>query len=107
MMAAALDLDHPALADSDEALLSTYLEGYDAETVAQLLEQGGSRSARRRTTCAKVMLRSEAMACMGLDPLPTAPDGPAAGDGAPADNGSARPSSCSRRSPTTSSTPPP
>ena len=51
MMAAALDLDHPALADSDEALLSTYLEGYDAET-AQLLERGwvkvrpGGRSPR-------------------------------------------------------------
>ena len=41
MMAAALDLDHPALADSDEALLPTYLEGYDAETVAQLLERVG------------------------------------------------------------------
>ena len=51
MMAAALDLDHPALADSDEALLSTYLEGYDAETVAQLLERvvvrpGGGRPPR-------------------------------------------------------------
>ena len=43
---------------------------------------------------AKVMLRSEAMGRMGLDPLPDAPDGPApsAGD-APGDG--ARPSRCS------------
>ena len=89
MMAAALDLDHPALADSDEALLSTYLEGYDAETVAQLLERGWVKVDPAEDDRAKVMLRSEAMARMGLDPLPTAPDGPAAGDTAPVDNGSA------------------
>ena len=30
MIGAALGLDHPALSDSDDALLATYLEGYDA-----------------------------------------------------------------------------
>ena len=87
-IAAALALDHPALADSDEALLSTYLEGYDAETVAQLLDRGWVKVRPGEDDRVKVMLRSEAMARMGLDPLPTAPDGPAAGRGAPTENGS-------------------
>jgi anaerobic selenocysteine-containing dehydrogenase len=76
MMAAALGVDQPALADSDEVLLSTYLDGYDAETVAQLHERGWVKVRPAEDDRVKVMLRSEAMARMGLDPLPDAPDGP-------------------------------
>jgi anaerobic selenocysteine-containing dehydrogenase len=76
MMAAALGLEHPALADSDEMLLSTYLEGYDSETVAQLHDRGWVKICPAEDDRVKVVLRSEAMARMGLDPLPDAPDGP-------------------------------
>ena len=91
MMAAALGLDHPALADSDDVLLATYLDGYDAETVAQLHEQGWVKVRPAEDARTKVMLRSEAMARMGLDPLPDAPDGPAPSDGSPPPGGPAEP----------------
>ena len=39
-IAAVMGLDHPALQDSDEALLATYLEGYDPADVDQLWERG-------------------------------------------------------------------
>ena len=69
MIAAALGVDHPALSDSDDVLLATYLEGYDAETVAHLHEQGWVKVRPAEDARAKVMLRSEAMGRMGLDPL--------------------------------------
>jgi anaerobic selenocysteine-containing dehydrogenase len=76
MMAAALGLDHPALGDSDEVLLATYLDGYDTDTVQQLHEQGWVKVRPPEDDRVKVMLRSDAMARMGLDPLPDALDGP-------------------------------
>jgi anaerobic selenocysteine-containing dehydrogenase len=88
MMAAAVGLDHPALSDSDEVLLSTYLEGYDDETVALLHEHGWVKVRPPEDDRVKVMLRSEAMARMGLDPLPDGP-GPAAGSEAGPDDAAA------------------
>ena len=91
MIAAALGVDHPALSDSDDVLLATYLEGYDAETVAQLHEQGWVKVRPAEDARAKVMLRSEAMGRMGLDPLPDAPDGPASSAGDPPATGPGEP----------------
>ena len=91
MIGAALGLEHPALSDSDDALLATYLEGYDAETVAQLHTRGWVKVQPAEDARARVMLRSEAMGRMGLDPLPDAPDGPAPFDGLPPATGLGEP----------------
>ncbi|HEY8093001.1 MAG TPA: molybdopterin-dependent oxidoreductase [Acidimicrobiales bacterium] len=81
MIAAAMGLDHPALAESDETLLATYLDGYDAASVAELYERGWTKIEPVEDPRPKAMLRSEGMAHLGLDPLPDAPDGPDPGDG--------------------------
>ncbi len=91
MIGAALGLDHPALSDSDDALLATYLEGYDTETVAQLHSRGWVKVQPAEDARAMVMLRSEAMGRLGLDPLPDAPDGPAPFDGLPPATGLGEP----------------
>ena len=75
MIAATMGLDHPALAESDEQLLTTYLEGYGAASVAELYERGWTKIDPVEDPRPKAMLRSEAMARLGLDPLPDAPDG--------------------------------
>ena len=67
-IAAAMGLDHPALQDSDETLLATFLEGYDAADVEQLWERGWvkiqpqedrapRRCSARRRCCASARTR--------------------------------------------------
>jgi pyruvate,orthophosphate dikinase len=69
--------------DDTGPVLATYLEGYDTETVAQLHSRGWVKVQPAEDARARVMLRSEAMGRLGLDPLPDAPDGPAPFDGLP------------------------
>ncbi len=76
-IAAAMGLDHPALQDSDEALLATYLEGYDPADVQQLWERGWVKIRPQEDPRPKALLRSESMVRLGLDPVPNAHDPPA------------------------------
>jgi anaerobic selenocysteine-containing dehydrogenase len=75
LLAAELGLEHPALADDDDTLLATYLGAFDDATVATLTEQGWARVSPRVDPDAKVLLRSDAMTQLGLDPVPDARDG--------------------------------
>ena len=78
-LAAAMGLDDPALADDDETLLATYLEGYTPEQRAALLAQGFVKMEPSTPPDAKVQLRSDGLAAMtGVDALPTAEDAPEA-----------------------------
>ena len=71
-----MGLDHPALQDSDEALLATYLEGYDPADVDQLWERGWVKIRPEEDPRPKALLRSEAMLRLGQDPVPDAHDAP-------------------------------
>ena len=79
LLAAELGLSDPALSDDDEALLATYLASYDDDTVASLREQGWVKVTPPADAGARAMLRNDAMASFGLDPVPDADDGPEPG----------------------------
>ena len=78
-LAAAMGLDDPALADDDETLLATYLEGYTSEQRDALASHGFVKLDASTPPDAKVQLRSDGLAAIaGVDPLPSGEDAPRA-----------------------------
>ena len=81
MLAAAMGLEHEALREPDDALLDTYLQGFDPAFRARLDAQGWAKVDAVTDAGVKATLRNDGMTALGLDPVPDAPDGPDPDDG--------------------------
>jgi anaerobic selenocysteine-containing dehydrogenase len=78
MLAAAMGFDDAPLADDDETLLATYLDGLPADVRAELDANGYVKVGAERSADAVVMLRSDDLAAIaGVDAVPDGRDPPA------------------------------
>jgi anaerobic selenocysteine-containing dehydrogenase len=80
-LANALGLAEPALFTTDDDLLAEYLAAYPRDVRAEVLHNGYAKVTPRTDPDAKVLLRNDAAAGYGIDPLPDATESPIPGEG--------------------------